>query len=62
RLQGGTKSLKALFVDRKIPALQRSTVPVIADERGVLGVWGIGANLDRITGEGEPILIQFEPM
>lgn len=62
RLQGGTKSLKALFVDRKIPALQRSAVPVIADERGVLGVWGIGANLDRITGEGEPILIQFEPM
>ena len=62
RLQGGTKSLKELFVDRKIPAGRRSSIPVIADEAGVLGVWGIGANLERITGEGDPILIQFEPM
>jgi tRNA(Ile)-lysidine synthase len=47
RLAGGSKSLKKLFVDRKIPAAKRSSVPVIADALGVLGVCGIGANLDR---------------
>lgn len=47
-LKGGTKSLKKLFIDRKIPANKRKNVPVLVDEKGVLGVFGIGANLDRI--------------
>lgn len=47
RLSGGTKSLKKLFVDRKIPAAQRNAIPVLADEQGVLAVCGIGVNLDR---------------
>ena len=48
RLPGGTKSLKKLFIDRKIPASQRPHIPVIADEKGVLAVYGIGVNLDRV--------------
>lgn len=52
RLHGGTKSLKKLFVDRKIPASCRPQIPVIADSLGVLAVAGIGANLDRV-GNGE---------
>ena len=52
RLNAGTKSLKKLFIDKKIPAAMRNTIPVIADDAGVLGVAGIGANLDRLsTGE-----------
>ena len=47
RLAGGTRSLKKLFIDRKIPAAQREQIPVIADEKGVLGIPGIGVNLDR---------------
>ena len=47
RLSGGTKSLKKLFIDRKIPAHLRSSVPVVADDAGVIGVYGIGVNLDR---------------
>lgn len=58
RLKGGTKSLKKLFTDRKIPASQRPYVPVIADERGVLGVWGFGANLDRVTAEGVELYLE----
>ena len=50
RLSGGKKSLKKLFIDRKIPALQRSLIPVLADDRGVLGVYGIGAHQDRLGG------------
>ena len=56
RLSGGTKSLKKLFVDRKIPASRRDRIPVLADSAGILGVWGIGANLDRT---GSAVRIQF---
>lgn len=60
RLPGGTKSLKKLFIDRKIPASRRSQIPVIADEKGVLGVYGFGLNLDRTPQNGEGIQILFE--
>lgn len=42
----GTKLLKKAFIDQKIPAHQRSAIPVVADESHVLGVYGMGANLD----------------
>lgn len=61
RLPGGTRSLKKCFVDRRIPAARRMAVPVIADAEGVLGVYGIGANLDRTAG-GKPVTICFEPI
>lgn len=62
RLSGGTKSLKKLFIDRKIPAMQRLQIPVMADDAGVLGVYGIGVNLDR-AAQALPavqILIELE--
>ncbi len=59
RLSGGTKSLKKLFIDRKIPAHLRMQIPVIADGAGVLGVWGIGANLDRLATDGQGVEIVF---
>lgn len=51
RLPGGTKSLKKIFIDRKIPASQRPTVPVLADDLGVLAVYAVGANQNRIPTE-----------
>ena len=48
---GGTKSLKKRFIDRKIPQFERSAVPVIADEAGVLAVYGFGIDAKRRTGE-----------
>lgn len=59
RLSGGTKSLKKLFIDRKIPAHLRETIPVVADEIGVLGVYGIGPNLDRISNAGDGVFLDF---
>ena len=47
RLSGGTRSLKNLFIDRKIPAHQRAAVPILVDDEGILGIPGIGVNLDR---------------
>ncbi len=58
RLPGGTRSLKKLFIDRKIPASQRGNIPVLADDAGVIAVCGIGPNRDRLTEEGVTIQIQ----
>ena len=60
RLSGGRKSLKKLFIDRKIPAADRNRLPVVCDEQGILGIYTIGADLDRITGENL-VTIHFEP-
>lgn len=60
RLPGGTKELKKLFIDRKIPAWKRLQIPVIADDNGVLGVYGFGANLDRHIQDVGAVQIRFE--
>ena len=62
RLSGGTKSLKKLFIDRKIPAAQRDCVPVLCDEAGILAVGGIGVNLDRAAAELPATCIQLIPV
>lgn len=56
--KGGTKSLKKRFIDRKIPQWERSAVPVIADEGGVLAVYGFGADVTRQTG-GVYVRVEF---
>ena len=60
RLSGGRKSLKKLFIDRKIPAARRCRIPVLCDDRGVLGVWGIGMDQTRFPTELPAWQIRFE--
>ena len=60
RLAGGSKSLKKLFIDRKIPAARRMQIPVVCDEAGILGVYSIGANLERSVKPDNAVAIRFE--
>ena len=60
RLPGGSKSLKKLFIDRKIPAARRPRVPVVRDQEGILGVYSIGVNLDRAAAKLPAVTIRFE--
>jgi tRNA(Ile)-lysidine synthase len=60
RLNAGTKTLKKLFIDKKIPARLRDRIPVIADEGGVLGIAGIGANVDRLSDDQNAVRITIE--
>lgn len=60
RLSGGSKSLKKLFIDRKIPAADRERIPVVCDETGILGVYSIGVNLDRAAQILPAVTIRFE--
>ncbi len=60
RLPGGTKSLKKLFIDRKIPADRRLTIPVLADDEGILGVYSIGVHQDRVASRLPAVTICVE--
>lgn len=60
RLSGGSKSLKKLFIDRKIPASQRDAIPVLCDDIGLLGVYSIGVNLDRAADALPAVTVRFE--
>ena len=60
RLPGGTKSLKKIYIDRKIPASQRPIVPVLGDDGGVLAVYGIGANQNRVPAELPAVQFVFQ--
>ena len=60
RLSGGTKSLKKLFIDRKIPAASRNRIPVLRDEQGILAVHEIGVDQNREKSDFRPVRIQIE--
>ena len=60
RLPGGTKSLKKLYIDRKIPASDRPCIPVLADDYGVLAVPGLGVHLDRCPEKLPALRFVFE--
>lgn len=62
RLPGGTKSLKKLFIDRKIPASDRNSIPVLVDEKGVVAVFGVGVNLERVPTQLPAVQIMIERM
>jgi tRNA(Ile)-lysidine synthase len=59
--KNGTKSLKKLFIERRVPRRKRSAVPVLSDERGVIGVYGFGVDRRMLPSDGDTVLkIQFE--
>lgn len=60
RLSGGGKSVKKRMIDEKIPALQRGRIPVLADEEGVLGVYGMGADISRRAQSLPGVTVRFE--
>ena len=62
RLPQGNRTLKKLFIDRKIPAEYRAHVPVICDDQGILGVWPIGADVCRRADRLPAVQIRFEEM
>ncbi len=62
RLSGGSKRLKKLFIDKKIPANRRALIPVFVDACGVVGAYGFGANLDRVAKELPAVEICIKPL
>lgn len=51
-VHGGTKTLKKLFIEEKIPKEKRNSILVIADDRGVIWIEGFGADKRARLDEG----------
>jgi len=61
RLASGTKKLKRLFADRRIPVSDRSRLPVLADGRGnVLWIDGLAVAESRLEARGRPSYLELE--
>jgi tRNA(Ile)-lysidine synthase len=54
--RNGTKSLKKLFIDDKIPKCERAFVPVVEDETGIVAVGGFGIAGRCAVVSGLPVL------
>ena len=54
--KGFTTSLKKLFIDRKIPKHLRSGIPVLADDRGPVAVYGFGISALHTAKPGQKAL------
>ena len=51
--RGGTKTVKKLFIDEKVPRRERERIPVLADGRGVAAVAGFGPEQSRLAQPGQ---------
>ena len=57
---GGSRTLKKLLIDRKVPRLRRDVLAVIADKYGVIAVQDIGMDQARRPQGGARIQIKIE--
>jgi len=48
-LKGGTKTVKKLLIDKKIPAFRREMIPVLEQDGRILAVWGVTPAPSHIT-------------
>lgn len=49
----GTKTIKKLLIDEKIPSVERDCLPVLADDAGVVALAGFGPDISRLAKPGE---------
>lgn len=57
---GGSKTLKKILIDRKIPQEQRGRLAVLADKYGVIAVQAVGMDVSRRPQGGGVFEIRFE--
>lgn len=56
RLNGGSKTLKKLYIEKKVPLSQRDSVPVIADGENTLAVYGLCRSIHALPAVGDTVL------
>ncbi len=64
RLSGGTKALKDLMIDRKLPAARRDRLPVLTLDGRPVAVFGLGADPTvsaPVDWEGDVLRLSLEP-
>ena len=58
RTKAGTRKLKDLFIDRKIPRWRRNLIPVVEDKRGI--IWVAGVQRAWMPDEGKEPYFKME--
>ena len=56
-LPGGKRSLKKLLIDRKVPSRERALVPVLCDGAGVICVYPLAVDRNRLANDGEDAIV-----
>ncbi|MDD5937888.1 MAG: tRNA lysidine(34) synthetase TilS [Clostridiales bacterium] len=60
--RGGTKTVKKLLIDAKIPRREREQIPILADSGGIAALAGFGCEESRLARPGEDAwAITFAP-
>ena len=59
-LDGGTRSVKKLMIDLKIPAKERDALPVICDDNGIVAVALCGVSRKYKTDENSKNVLEIE--
>ena len=57
---GGSRTLKKLMIDRRIPRARRDGLAVVADRYGVIAVQDIGMDHSRLPAGGARMQIKIE--
>jgi tRNA(Ile)-lysidine synthase len=57
---GGTKKVNDYFTDKKIPLKDRDTIPLLADEKEVLVIFGVGVSDKIKVDENTKEIIKFD--
>ncbi len=57
---GGSRTLKRLMIDLRIPRDRRDTLAVIADKNGVIAVENIGTDIERAAETGSALIIKLK--
>lgn len=58
--KSGSKTLKKLLIEKKIPADKRDKLIVIADKNGVIAVQDVGIDISRKVADGEILEIKIK--
>ncbi len=56
-LKRPSKSLKKLFIEKRIPKNEREHIPVIADGNNIAAVYGCGTDVNYLPQEGDEIFV-----
>jgi len=51
----GTKTIKKLFIDEKVPLRLRECIPIFSDEKGVIAVLGFGVDARCVPAPGDEL-------
>ena len=58
--RGCTKTVKQLFQEADIPPWRRDSIPILRDEKGILGIYGIGSAERVSPSPGDNRILQIE--